>query len=225
MSMKGLKAFFDPDPEKLNYRPDWKSMSPGDRASYIWTYYKIPIIIGVVILYFIGYLIVQWATRTNEILYAGSVNLVLSEEQRRALTDEYTSNPAFGFGKRDRVSFTDLGFISDDPNSWMSPVANVTQVKLLASIAADQLDVVFMNQEAFDLFCANEALLDLKGLADWESGGGESALTPNGLGIDMTGIPLFQGAGFDGPVYAGILEQTSRVDESVAYLQYVREGR
>lgn len=268
MNLKDLKGFFDPDPENLNYRPDWKSMSAGDRASYIWMYYKIPIIIGVVILYFIGYWIARWVTRTNEILYTGSVNLVLSGEQQHALTDAYTSDPARGFGKRDRVSFTDMGFISDDPNAWVSPVAGATQVKLLASIAADQLDVVFMDQAAFDIFSADDALLDLEALAEgrieFESGDGsdsestgnevsqenmtylagisgsfventvsgvegedgeKSPDTRKWLGIDMTDNPLFQGAGFDGPVYAGILAQSSRIDESIDYLQYVREGK
>lgn len=238
MSIRNLKGFFDPDPENLNYRPDWKSMSAGDRASYIWTYYKIPIIIGVVILCFIGYWIAGWITRTNEILYTGSVNLVLSEEQQYALTDAYTSDPSRGFGKRDRVSFTDMGFISDDPNAWASPVAGATQVKLLASIAADQLDVVFMDQAAFDMFSADDALLDLKELAgisgsfveNTVSGvegedGEKSPDTLKWLGIDMTDNPLIKGAGFDGPVYAGILAQSSRIDESIDYLQYVREGK
>ena len=35
MSIRNLKGFFDPDPENLNYRPDWKSMSAGLGAGHL----------------------------------------------------------------------------------------------------------------------------------------------------------------------------------------------
>jgi len=171
-----LPSFFDPDPEDLNYKPDWKQMSTADKASYIWTYYKVPIVILVVILGLIIHAISGYINRKNDILFVGTANMAIPEEVLPLFTDDYiASDPSFG--KRDSVSMAYLGTLSDaSPAMYMTGPA-ATQMKIMASVEAGQLDVVLMDREAFDMLSMNGFLLDLGRLTAGGTAGGSGTDT------------------------------------------------
>ena len=241
---KSLKRLFNPDPEHLNYKPDWKTMTAREKAAYIWEYYKIPIIVALIAIYFLVALIVRFVYRKHTVLYVGSANIaVLDDGTLAALTDDYTAgDPAFG--KRDRVSFTYLGDFLNDPDSVPGGRSDISLAKVLATMAADQLDVVLMDRAAFNYFSEAGYLMDLEELPTelmdetissrlvrntvvLESNELERAYDPSlplqeetqiGLfGVDLSGCPLFSG----GEVYAGIINQDSRTEESIKYIKYL----
>ena len=147
----------------LDYKPDWKSMSFPQKIGYIWDYYKLLIFIIALILYGIGYAGYRYATRTYPVLYVDAVNVVAGDDLTGILTDEYVRDPVYS--KRDRVEFQNGMFLSDDPSGPYFAEAHASQIKILASIAAEQLDIVLMNQDAFDAFSQNNYLTDLTELS------------------------------------------------------------
>lgn len=114
---------------------------------------------------------------------------------------------------------------------------------------AEQLDIVLMNQEAYDIFSRKGYLLDLCGLL--ASDGAlyrclEPCLTVNTVilednsieytlnqaeqyravteeaanGLDLSQFPLFQGA-FPEPVYLGVVGNSPRLPAVVQYIAYL----
>ena len=205
-----LPSFFDPDPEDLNYKPDWKQMSTADKASYIWTYYKVPIVILVVILGLIIHAISGYINRKNDILFVGTANMAIPEEVLPLFTDDYiASDPSFG--KRDSVSMAYLGTLSDaSPAMYMTGPA-ATQMKIMASVEAGQLDVVLMDREAFDMLSMNGFLLDLGRLTAGGTAGGSG--TDTAIEADTEGRTA-AADGTDTTGGTGALDETAMADEA-----------
>jgi len=247
-----LPSFFDPDPENLNYKPDWKQMKPADRASYIWTYYKLPIVIAVIAVCLIIQAVTGYLRRTNDILFTGYANMVIPDDRIDLLTNGYIASIP-SHGKRDSVSLTYLGYLSEEPTGLNPQEAFAAQMKVLATIEAGALDVVIMDQTAFDIFSINGFLQDLSS-ADFdqaipeqlrdklikntvliESNAAEAQFDPTVelhevteeqlLGVDLSGSPLFSDLTEDGNVYAGIITAPARLDESLSYIAYLLDAQ
>ena len=169
-----LLSFFDPDPENLNYKPDWKQMKASDKFSYIRTYYKLPIAILLAVLILIIYTVVGYINRKNAILFVGTANLIIPDDRLSLFCDGYfASDPSLG--KRDIVSLAWLGNLSEGAVGMYLSETAVAQMKLLASVEAKQLDVVLMDQATFDTLSYNQFLLDLTELSGTVSGNPEDA--------------------------------------------------
>lgn len=264
-----LLSFLDPDPENLNYKPDWKQMKPSDKFSYIWTYYKLPIAIGLAVLILIIYTAAGYINRKNTVLFIGTANLIVPDDRLDYFCDGYTAtDPALG--KRDIVSMAWLGNLSEQPAGMYLSETAAAQMKILASVEANHLDVVLMDQAAFDTLSYNQFLLDLgeltvagsedpKAAASErisEKDSGENPSLPHQLtgalventvlvetnaaeaevnpdvelhevkqsqlvGIDLSGSPLASDLTADGRVYAGIVNNTPRLERSLSYLAYL----
>ena len=167
--------------DSIDYKPDWSAMTGAQKAGYIWDYYKIPIIAGLVILYLTGYFVYRHATRTTPVLCVDAVNVIVSEKLSHELTDSYTSQP--GYGKRDCVLFESGLFLTEDEQTPAYAQSYAMQMKLLASIVAGQLDVVLMDREAFDIFSRENYLMDLSALTKKGSTG--SPALPEDIAADF----------------------------------------
>lgn len=149
--------------DPLDYKPDWEKMSKMQKAGYIWDYYKIPILILLVILYFIGYAGYRYAVRTYPVLYVDAVNLFTDDEVTSFLTDGYKE--AAGLKPREVVEYqSGLLLTADMSSPYYGQSSAAAQVKVLASITAHQLDIVLMDREAFDIFAQEGSLHDLEAL-------------------------------------------------------------
>ena len=105
-----------------------------------------------------------------------------------------------------------------------------SQMKFLAVTAAQQLDVLLMDQETLDLFTRNGYLADLQELtASDEINEKQKELlaqlsaqfvqTNGAFAIDLTGTDLPEHTNAAGPVYFGISGDTARVGEALSYLK------
>ena len=116
-------------------------------------------------------------------------------------------------------------------------------MKLTGAISAQKLDLALMNREAYDIFSAQGFLQELGSLPDALSpllAENEVVLSDNSVDVllgnaqeeqrvtksvpnalAVSSLPLFRDAVFDGELYLGVLANSPRPEESLAYLQYV----
>ena len=123
-------------------------------------------------------------------------------------------------------------------------------MKILAAIDARQMDVALMDQEAFDAFSQNGYLYEMDcffsehtplyetlkpylaentvilkdnslDLYFDETAIYDAETETHVMGIDLSGSPVIQKAGFRDTVYLGILKNTLHKDAVIEFLQYL----
>lgn len=161
-------------PETLSRREKWHSLTtPGQRIQYIWDYYKLPILIGCIVIYALGYAVYRHATSKDTVLYTALINVSAGEQLTEALSggflasldgaEEAGSGSKTGAAGRQVQLYTGW-YLTDDPSSEQYEYTYATRMKVLASIDGEQLDVVLMDKEAFDAFAQNGYLANLETL-------------------------------------------------------------
>ena len=70
-------------------RQDWatlRSLHGKKRLEHIWSYYKLPIIIALILLYMAGYAVYRQATKKEDVLYLALVNIAPGDTLTEQLT-------------------------------------------------------------------------------------------------------------------------------------------
>ena len=217
------------------------------KLQYIWDYYKLPLFLIFVFLYGAGYLIWRSATAENPQLYLAYVNLEVGETLDHNLTEGFLDylQPA----EKNSVIKTirDLA-LTENLQEVDASYVHASQVKVLAAIDNRQLDVVLMNQEAFDAFSQNGLLFNLENFSKEHalthlapyfvenieilsdnatevlmdpSVTYQSETTAYPMGIEITSFPLIQEAGFPDHVYLGIIANTEHAGNAAAFVSYL----
>lgn len=228
----------------------WKSLKGTAKIQYIWDYYKLPLFLICICIYVAGYLIWRSVNVEHPQLFVAYVNLEVGESLDHQLTE---------------------GFIDylqpDEKNSVVKTLRNLaltenlqevdgsyvyaSQMKILAAIDSQQLDVVLMNQEAFDAFSQNGFLTDLERFGEEHdltylapyfvdnieilSDNATEVLTdPSSvyqaetdtypMGIDVTEFPFIQEAGFPDHVYLGIIVNTEHAENAASFVSYLSDS-
>lgn len=145
-------------------------------------------------------------------------------------------------------------YLTDDPSNEQYEYVYATRMKVLACIDDGQLDVVLMDQEAFDAFAQNGYLSNLEtflaeeapelldslqpffvdNIEILEDNAQDVALDPSleydsvtdsyPMAISLDDAPLIAEAGFSDTVYFGILKNTPRREMAATYLDYLFTG-
>ena len=235
--------------EKAARRAAFQRMTPAGKAEYIYTYCKLPILLGLIALYLAGSAAYRQLAKKEVVLYMAHINISVGDELEARLTGGFLS--ASGTDpKRAEIDLSRGLYLSDHPSLENHEYQYASSLKLMAAINAEQLDVVLMNQEAYDIFSRKGYLLDLSGLL--ASDGAlyrrlEPHLAVNTVilednsieytlnqaeqyravteeaanGLDLSQFPLFQGAGFSEPVYLGVVGNSPRLPAVVQYIAYL----
>ena len=160
-------------------------------------------------------------------------------------------------GEKYSVTYKHCPFCNEDGTGrWDDPAPEdheyqyASSLKLMAAINAEQMDVVLMNQEGYDIFSQRGYLLDLSGLLTSDGtlyrrlephlAVNTVILEDNSIeytlnqaeqyravteevvnGLDLSQFPLFQGAGFSEPVYLGVVGNSPRLPAVVQYIAYL----
>ncbi len=236
--------------ESLTEREKWDSLSTSKRVQYIWDYYKLPIVIACVILYAIGYMVYRHVTHKDVVLYAALTNVNIGETLEEQLTNGFLEKQEIDASKN-MLSLSSGWYLTDDPASAYHEYTYATRMKVLASISSEQLDVVLMNQEAFDAFAQNGYLCNIdETLQDADPALHEklspyfvenveiiednaedliydsteeyvAETTEYPMGIDLNEAGMIKDAGFEDAVYFGIIGNTPRMETAVEYLDYL----
>ncbi len=230
-------------------RAAFQQMSFTEKAEHIWTYYKMPIILGLIGLYLLCSAVHHQLTKKEVVLYSAHINVSAGDNLAAQLNEGFIS--ATGADpKKSEVYFYRGIYLSNDPSSENHQYAYASRLKMMAAIEAKQLDIVLMNREAYDIFSQKGYLLDLNSLLSQNDSLHqllEPHLTTNTViiddnaieyalneakryqaiteevtnGIDVSMFPVFQQAGFPASVYLGVMPNSPRFPAVIEYIEYL----
>ena len=223
------------------------------KIGHILAYYKFPLVILCIFLYIIGYNVHRHLTHKDIVLYAALVNVVAGEDLTRQLGEDFLAHSGADPSKYELKLYAEL-YLTDDELNAYHEYTYASRMKILACIEGKQMDVVLMNQEAFDAFSQNGYLHDLDSILSehapdlygylrpdlvsnmviLEDNADDlvlddsveyTAVTREALyGLDLSDTPLIRQAGFEDPVYLGIIANSPRLDAVMEYLRYLTAG-
>lgn len=227
----------------------WSELTARQRLQQIWDYYKLPIFIVCVILYMIGYGFFRHVTEKDKVFFTGMINVapgeILTEKLHSDFEKTIVSNPS----KEEMLFYTGL-YLTSNTKSEYYQYSYTSQMKILAAIDSEQLDIVLMDKEAFDAFSQNGYLYQLdefvseypdlkdsisdlfvENIVILENNAIEVALDSSVeytsvteshiYGLDMSENGIIADADLSGKVYLGILANTPRKDTCAKYIDYL----
>lgn len=217
---------------------------------HILAYYKFPLVILCLFLYFIGWNIHRHLTHKDTLLYTALVNVNAGETLAGQLNQGFMDYLQADASKTTLQFYSGL-YLTDNEWSEWHEYTYASRIKILAAIEGKLLDVVLMNREAFDAFSQNGYLLDLDSFLSTQDPELYQALQPSLIsnvvvlednaddmvldaslsyaavtethcfGLDLSRCPYIKQAGFEDTVYLGILANTPRTDTTLSYLWYL----
>ena len=240
-----------PEAEREAHRAAFRAMDVPQKAEYIFAYYKLPIVLAIIAVVFIVSVAHRALTEKQAVLYVAYANVSMPEELDQALTSGFLKNQQINPRRSEVYCYRDL-YLADQASTANHQYAYASRLKTLAATDAEQLDVVFMNREAYDLLSHSGYLLDLeKGLPEGSLSSdakallvqNEVVLEDNQIEVELgeadtyqavtethanalvaSKLPLLASTDLTGEVYLGIIANTPRLETTLAYLNYLLEG-
>ncbi len=239
-----------PEKEKAAQRAAFRAMRPAQKLDHILTYYKWPILLGLIALVILGSVLHRQLTKKEPVLYLAFLNVSLGEDLEAHLTADYLAEAGFDGKKQEIYLYRDL-YISENADTLNHEYAYASKMKLTGAISAKKMDLVLMNREAYDVLSQKAYLLDLSALLEARDPEllerlsplltkNEVVLSDNTLevllgeaeeerriteevrnAISIVSLPAFRNAGFDGEVYLGIISNSERPEEALRFLRYL----
>lgn len=246
---------FPPSEDSGNEEEKWsiKDVHGTAKIGYIWEYYKLPIVIGCIFLYIAGYMMHGYLTRKETVLYTALINVsdVIPSEELGADFLNYLDSDI----RKNEVTLYEGLYLTDDETSPDYGYVYASNTKITASIAGKLLDVVLMDQKAFDMLSQNGCLCNIEELlmqnapdlyeelrsdlasntviiednaldARLDDSVTYSAVTDEyPMAVDITQSPLLPESGISGTLYLGIISNAPHADTAVDYLRYLTNPR
>ena len=239
--------------EKAARRAAFQAMSPQKKLDHIFTYYKWPILLGLIALIVLGSVLHRQLTKKEPVLYLAFANVSVGENLENSLTDGFLRFLGADAKKQEVYLYSDL-YLSDNADTLNHEYAYASKMKLMGAVTAGKLDLVLMNREAYDLLSRSGYLLELTPsvFADdpelYEAllpllSANELVLSDNGIeyqlgeaethdfetvsvqnAMEVTALPLFARAGFPNTVYLGVIANSERLADCIAYISYISES-
>lgn len=137
-----------------------KKMSFRDKLWYIWEYYKIHMLIGCVILFFLYALgtIFYQKSFTTQLFFIVMNDRSGSEADYEGLANEFKTR--MGYGKKDKVEVDSSLYISFEKSTSQLDYASLA--KVTAIVASKDLDVLISDSPAVEHYASNGAFLNLE---------------------------------------------------------------
>ena len=239
--------------EKAARRAAFQAMSPQKKLDHIYTYYKWPILLGLVVLIVLGSVLHQHLTKKEPVLYLAFANVSVGEDLESGLTDGFLRFLGADAKKQEVYLYSDL-YLSDNADTLNHEYAYASRMKLMGAVSAGKLDLVLMNREAYDFLSRSGYLMELSPafLADDAAlyaqvlpilSSNEVVLSDNSIeyqlgeaethqvetetvqnALDVSSLPLFARAGFPDAVYLGVIANSERLADCIEFISYVSES-
>ena len=234
------------DTDRQRNRELFRQMSPKEKWSHIWTYYKAAFLLGAILLAILVSLIFTFLTRKEPVMYMAYTNIQMSPQSEQTLWGDYLTDRGYDTKETEVFIHGNL-YLADMPDPENYEQANASYMKVMALIESKELDIIVMNRESYDLCSANGYLLDLRELfspedsqvspyivsnmviledntIDYSLGMAEELIyvtdtVPNAL--DLAKLDWYQEAGYIGDVYLGIVVNSPRLDVCADYFTYL----
>lgn len=136
-------------------------MSVTQKIDYIWSYYKIPIIIVLIVILIAVYSVYGFLHKKEQLLTVTITNTSTEQEQDAALSDPFITEFLQLDPDKYEIVMDSNMFLDDPDNPTNAELAYATQMKLVAYVAAGQMDIVFMNDFSYNAFSQRGYLEDL----------------------------------------------------------------
>ncbi|MCR5826648.1 MAG: hypothetical protein K6G54_08775 [Oscillospiraceae bacterium] len=235
--------------ERAARRAAFRQMDAWQKTEYLFTYYKVPILLGLILLVILCSSVRHRMTKKEAALYAAMVNVSVGESLERQLTVEFLDWSGENVQKKEVYLYRDL-YLSDDASVTSHEYAYASRLKLLGAINAKKLDVVLMNREGYAILSRSGYLWDLSDLLHTDGelrrrlapylSENEVVIEDNAIeynlneapsyqettavvanAVEVSSLPAFQAVGFSDSVYLGIIANSTRSECALRYLAYL----
>ena len=236
--------------EKAAQRAAFRNMSRMEKAEHVFTYYKWPILLGLIALIVLGSVVQRLMTKKEPLMYLAFANVAVGDELEERLSIDYLQAVTADEKKQEIYLYKDL-YLSKDADVLNHEYAYASRMKLMGAVNAGKLDMVLMNREAYDLLSRDGYLLEFPPLLSQEAPeliailepfltANEVILSDNEIeyqlgeaeayeadsrfvtnGIQVADLPFFAQAGFSEPVYLGIIVSSERLPDCIRYIRYL----
>ena len=224
----------------------FRKMDLRQKAEYIFLYYKLPILLGLIALAVLCSVLHRELTKKEPVLYAALVNVSVGDALEQELTEGFLQWSGEEPKKKEVYLYRAL-YLSDDAAPANHEYAYASRLKLLGAVHAKRLDLALMNREGYDILSRGGYLLDLSAWPEDPLHGrlapylteNEVVLEDNAIeynlneaaeyresvktvsnAVEVSALPLFREAGFSDPVYLGVIANSPRRDAAAHYLAY-----
>lgn len=236
--------------EKAAHRAAFRNMSRNEKLDHIWTYYKWPLLLGLIALLVLSSAVQRQLTKKETVLSLAFANVAVGEDLESALTGGFLRCVGANEKQQEVYLYRDL-YLSDDADELNHEYAYASRMKLMGAVNAGKLDLVLMNREAYDLLSRSGYLLELSPafFADdpalYEQllpilSPNEVVLYDNSIevqlgeaesreleaetvqnAIEVTNLPLFARAGFPAAVYLGVVANSERLPACLQFISFL----
>ena len=194
----------------------FKKLSAKQKLQYVWDYYKIHIIVTVVLICAIFSIIKTIKASNSADLYVAYVNVAVDEDMTNALEDQ--SGLIIS-------SYRDL-LITEDPSGENLQYAYASSMKLMSAISAEKLDIIIGDSFAMDNANSSDYLLDPEEFIKANNPSLLDEFEPLFLredagkpyAIDISGFSPFSKAGYTEPIYLGIIASYTNIESKLSLL-------
>ncbi len=229
----------------------FSAMSLPRKLEYIFEYFKFPLVLILIAVVALGSLLYSRWTHRDPVLYVAYANISVGDTMDAAMGEGFLRSIGADPGKSEVRIYRNL-YLSQDPSAQNHEFAYASRLKVMASTANSQLDVLLMNREAFNILSSGGYLLPLDSLLERDPAlaarasdrlvRNEVILRDNDVehlldesipyqavteevanGLLISAFPLFEGAGFSGDVYLGVVGNSTRLDAVLQYIGYLTE--
>ncbi|MBQ6461695.1 MAG: hypothetical protein IJJ59_00030 [Pseudobutyrivibrio sp.] len=195
----------------------FKQLSAKQKLQYIWDYYKIHIIVTVVLICAIFSIIKTVKHAGSVDLYVAYVNVAVDD----AINDDLADRSGLIIS-----NYKDL-LITEDPSSENLEYAYASSMKLTSALSADRLDVIIGDSYAMSYANGAEYLVNIEDFVEANNPQLLDKLKPlfllddNGkaYAIDVSALGPFADAGYSEPIYLGIVASDNHVDGKLTLLR------
>ena len=237
--------------ERSARREAFRRMNAAQKVDYIFSYYKLPIVLTIVFIAVLCQGLYRHFSRKDVVLYLAYVNVSVSDDTAETLSDGFVRFSGLNTKKSEVYTYQSL-YLSDDPSLANHEYAYASRLKILAAVNAAKMDVVLMNREAYDLLSGSGYLMELPDVLSQTSpelyqqiqnslSQNRVILEDNSLelalgeaenyhveeiyetnALDITRFPVFEGTDFTDSVYLGIFPNSPRMTAAVQYIAYLK---
>lgn len=238
------KALLEEEKKKFSQLHGWKKLG------YIWDYYKLPIFLLCIALYAGGYLVYRQVTHRDVVLYTALANIAPGEEVKEELGNGFLTSREIDPKKNECYLYSGL-YLTTEINAVDQQSTYASQMKVLAAIDGEEMDVALMDKNAFDMFARAGYLCNISEFLSEKAAGlyqelepfiesnvhilkdnaTDAALNPEvkyeseteefPMAINVSEASLIKKAGFNGEVYLGVIANSPRKDMAVDYISYL----
>lgn len=241
------------DAERAENREALARMTLLQRLEYIFEYYKFPLVLILIAVVALSSVLYYRITYKDTLLYLAYANIAVGDTLDSELGEEFTRSIGADPGKAEVKVYRNL-YLSSDPSAQDHQYSYASRLKLMAAMTNRQLDVLLMNQEAYDIMSSGGYLLPLEELLKQDDSlririsgqlvTNQVILEDNEIdhqldesvpyqavtetvanAVLISSFDLFEQAEFSGDVYLGVIGNSPRMDAVLQFIDYLTSIR